>query len=55
MKTEEKAIKVRREFCEKDLNEFLALGWRVKQMCAFSQSSTYAEILVILEKDEKDT
>ena len=51
MKTEEKAIKVRREYAESDINELLQQGWKVKQMCAFSQSSTYAEILVILERE----
>jgi hypothetical protein len=34
------------------LDKILNMGWKVKQMCAFSHNSTnYAKILVILYKE----
>jgi len=51
-KTEEKAIKVRQDYSEHDINEHLQQGWKVKHMCAFNQASAiYASILIVLERE----
>jgi hypothetical protein len=53
-KTEEKAVTVE---CGRDvqlstLNGDLTNGWKVKQMCAYNQSSAlYAKIVIILERE----
>lgn len=50
--TEEKAMIVDRSQSHLDsLNSELEKGWKVKLLCPYSQSSPYAEILVILERE----
>jgi hypothetical protein len=53
MKTKEKAIRVRQDDLSV-LNDWLEMGWKVKNTCAFGPSPTlnYSYILVILEREK---